>query len=31
MVLRFLRDWRSALIVVINIPLSLLGAISLFG
>src|SRR6266446_3542287 len=27
MVLLFLRDWRSALIVVINIPLSLLGAI----
>lgn len=26
MVLLFLRDWRSALIVVINIPLSLLGA-----
>jgi multidrug efflux pump subunit AcrB len=27
MVLLFLRDWRSALIVVFNIPLSLLGAI----
>src|SRR5579871_6110648 len=27
MVLLFLRDWRSALIVVINIPLSLLGAL----
>ena len=27
MVLLFLRDWRSALIVVVNIPLSLLGAI----
>jgi multidrug efflux pump subunit AcrB len=27
MVLLFLRDWRSALIVVINIPLSLLGAV----
>src|SRR5579871_1378407 len=27
MVLLFLRDWRSALIVVINIPLSLMGAI----
>src|SRR5262249_24491278 len=27
MVLLFLRDWRSALILVINIPLSLLGAI----
>lgn len=26
MVLLFLRDWRSALVVVINIPLSLLGA-----
>jgi multidrug efflux pump subunit AcrB len=26
MVLLFLRDWRSALIVVINIPLALLGA-----
>jgi multidrug efflux pump subunit AcrB len=26
MVLLFLRDWRSALIVVVNIPLSLLGA-----
>jgi len=26
MVLLFLRDWRSALIVVINIPLSLLAA-----
>src|SRR3989449_4578985 len=26
MVLLFLRDWRSALIVVINIPLSLMGA-----
>jgi multidrug efflux pump subunit AcrB len=30
MVLLFLRDWRSALIVVINIPLSLLGAIVAF-
>src|SRR5438477_829240 len=27
MVLAFLRDWRSALIVVINIPLALLGAV----
>lgn len=27
MVLLFLRDWRSAFIVVLNIPLSLLGAI----
>ena len=27
MVLIFLRDWRSAFIVVINIPLSLLGAV----
>src|SRR5438067_4937916 len=27
MVLAFLRDWRSALIVVINIPLSLMGAV----
>jgi multidrug efflux pump subunit AcrB len=27
MVLIFLRDWRSALIVVINIPIALLGAI----
>src|SRR5437867_3273355 len=27
MILLFLRDWRSALIVVINIPLSLLGAV----
>src|SRR5438309_1378086 len=27
MVLVFLRDWRSALIVVINIPLSLMGAV----
>src|SRR5665213_911088 len=27
MVLFFLRDWRSALIVVINIPLSLMGAV----
>jgi multidrug efflux pump subunit AcrB len=27
MVLLFLRDWRSALIVVINIPLSLMGAL----
>ncbi len=27
MVLVFLRDWRSAFIVVINIPLSLLGAV----
>ncbi|HEV8542516.1 MAG TPA: efflux RND transporter permease subunit, partial [Verrucomicrobiae bacterium] len=27
MVLLFLRDWRSALIVVINIPLSLMGSI----
>ena len=27
MVLLFLRDWRSALIVVINIPLALLGAV----
>lgn len=27
MVLLFLRDWRSAFIVVINIPLSLLGAV----
>jgi multidrug efflux pump subunit AcrB len=27
MVLLFLRDWRSALIVIINIPLSLLGAV----
>src|SRR5438093_50678 len=27
MVLLFLRDWRSALIVVINIPLSLIGAV----
>ncbi|MEO6078591.1 MAG: efflux RND transporter permease subunit [Steroidobacteraceae bacterium] len=26
MVLLFLRDWRSALVVVINIPLSLMGA-----
>jgi multidrug efflux pump subunit AcrB len=30
MVLLFLRDWRSALIVVINIPLSLLAAIVAF-
>src|ERR1051325_7239503 len=28
MVLLFLRDWRSALMVVINIPLSLLGAVA---
>src|SRR5438445_588028 len=28
MVLLFLRDWRSALIVVINIPLALMGAVS---
>ena len=27
MVLAFLRDWRSALIVVVNIPLALLGAV----
>src|SRR5205823_4000020 len=27
MVMLFLRDWRSALIVVINIPLSLMGAV----
>ncbi|HEV2208211.1 MAG TPA: efflux RND transporter permease subunit [Verrucomicrobiae bacterium] len=27
MVLLFLRDWRSALIVVINIPLSLMGSV----
>ncbi|PAW67859.1 MAG: acriflavin resistance protein [Opitutia bacterium Tous-C1TDCM] len=27
MVLLFLRDWRSAFIVVVNIPLSLLGAV----
>ena len=27
MVLLFLRDWRSALVVVINIPLSLLAAL----
>src|SRR6266436_5590134 len=27
MVLLFLRDWRGALIVVINIPLSLMGAV----
>src|SRR5207247_3498349 len=27
MVLLFLRDWRSALIVVVNIPLSLLAAL----
>src|SRR3954467_12884517 len=27
MILLFLRDWRSALIVVINIPLSLMGAV----
>ena len=27
MVLLFLRDWRSALIVVLNIPLSLLAAV----
>lgn len=27
MILLFLRDWRSALVVVINIPLSLLGAL----
>src|SRR5437016_13084700 len=27
MVFLFLRDWRSALIVVINIPLSLMGAV----
>jgi len=27
MVLLFLRDWRSALVVVLNIPLALLGAI----
>ena len=27
MVLLFLRDWRSALIVIVNIPLSLLGAV----
>src|SRR5213080_4373672 len=27
MVLLFLRDWRSAAIVVINIPLSLMGAV----
>jgi multidrug efflux pump subunit AcrB len=27
MVLLFLRDWRSALVVVVNIPLSLLGAV----
>ena len=27
MVLLFLRDWRSALIVVINIPLSIMGAV----
>jgi multidrug efflux pump subunit AcrB len=27
MVLLFLRDWRSALIVVINIPIALLGAV----
>src|SRR5213083_2684937 len=27
MVLLFLRDWRSSLIVVINIPLSLMGAV----
>jgi multidrug efflux pump subunit AcrB len=28
MVLMFLRDWRSALMVVINIPLSLLGSLA---
>jgi multidrug efflux pump subunit AcrB len=28
MVLLFLRDWRSALIVVINIPLAIMGAIA---
>src|SRR5205814_2562387 len=27
MILLFLRDWRSALIVVLNIPLALMGAI----
>ena len=27
MVLLFLRDWRSVLVVVLNIPLSLLGAV----
>ena len=27
MVLMFLRDWRSALIVVVNIPLSLMGSV----
>ena len=27
MILLFLRDWRTALIVVANIPLSLLGAV----
>ena len=27
MILLFLRDWRSALIVVVNIPVSLLGAV----
>jgi multidrug efflux pump subunit AcrB len=27
MVLLFLRDWRSALIVIVNIPLALLGAV----
>ncbi|HVN40712.1 MAG TPA: efflux RND transporter permease subunit [Myxococcota bacterium] len=31
MVLLFLRDWRSALIVVVNIPLSLLGSVLALG
>ena len=31
MVMLFLRDWRSSLIVVINIPLSLLAALIGFG
>jgi len=31
MILLFLRDWRSALIVVINIPLSLLAALLALG
>ena len=29
MVLLFLRDWRSALIVILNIPFALLGAVVL--
>jgi multidrug efflux pump subunit AcrB len=31
MVLLFLRDWRSALMVVVNIPLSLFGAVAALG